>query len=276
MQLVGNETVSIFSEWETKTWPNTHCCNWEIFPMRRNKRQYQRVSDSASRASLTQAVCYWWAVLPATCPLTFLLLRKEQVQNNFASNISTQDNVSLLLLSSSTQERGREINLCSILSAFFFFPQVKEFALLFELLWICFLALLAISHCSSWATCFHTEGLSPAGQGGHCIHFSRVSVAWISQQLPYHSSGWRVVPRTASCKDQLLKQSSSPRWRKPPQEFLPSPTEIPWSGVMGWSPWCINQPQDWWIPSVIHTWNKVNTVSDVLGQAFAVGFDAIT
>jgi len=69
------------------------------------------------------------------------------------------------------------------------------------------------------------EGIAPTSGEWPCT--------WLSQQLPYHSSSWRVVLRAASCKDQLLKLSCSPCWTKPPQEVLSSPTEIAWAGVMG-------------------------------------------
>lgn len=63
------------------------------------------------------------------------------------------------------------MNLCPILGVYIFFLLGKESALLFELFCMPFLALSTISPNSSWAACFHTEGLSQTrGWGEHGIN----------------------------------------------------------------------------------------------------------
>lgn len=192
----------------------------------------------------TQATCYWWAAPPATCLLHSLLLREEQAQNTFAFAISTQGNLSLLLLPSSTQGRRGGNKSVSYLGCVFFF-QGKESALLFELFWICFLTLPAISHDSSRATHFHPEGLSPAGWGVHCIHFRRVSVH-LALTTAYLWQLW-LEPGTKSC---FLQGSAAKaeQFSRLDEASTGGPSKShrdPLSRCHVWSPWCINQPQDY-------------------------------
>lgn len=252
---LSNCSIAVGRKWDyqhllevrDKNITKTHCCNLEILPI---PKGFKPSIKSRSHAVLgpTQATCCWWAAPPATCLLHSLIPREEQAQNTFAFIISPQDNVSLLLLPSSTQGRGREINLCPILGAYIhiydFLSQEKLSALLYQLFWICFLGFPVISHYRSW-TCFPTEGLSPAGCGGHCIHLRRVSLHLVLTIASPWQLGQEGAAKSCSLQGWAAKDEQFSGLDEAPTGGPSKSHRGPLGRYHGYSPWCINQPQDY-------------------------------